>query len=149
VSGAITGDGWAMLGYGCAMRCLALFAFPLAVLAPPAFAAPSDPASALTPDLRDALHCAAVFALTSAEQQRGNPAALALPALAERGKGYFAIIAARVMDEAGLTREAVRDLLVADSVQLQRRAAAAPGETLPVQAQRCLARLDAEVPPEP
>ncbi len=129
------------------MRRFAYLAAPLALLALPAYAAATDSTDALAPDLRDALHCAAVLALTSAEQQRGNPAARALPALAERGKRFFAIIGARAMDEAALTREAVRDLLAADAAAIQRRAAAEPEQTLPAQAQPCLARLDAVVPP--
>jgi hypothetical protein len=131
------------------MRCLALVAASMALLALPARAVPTDTPDTLTPNLRDALHCAAVFALTSAEQQRGNPAALALPALAERGKRYFTIIGARAMDEAGLTREAVRDRLAADVAESQRRAAAEPDQTLAYQTQRCLVGLDAEVPPGP
>jgi hypothetical protein len=144
---AITGDLPAALAYGRAMRRLTLLAAPMSLLALPAHAAPADTADTLTPDLRDALHCAAVLALTSAEQQRGNPAALALPALAERGKSYFAIIGARAMHEARLTREAVRDLLAADVAEIQRRAAAETDQTLSVQAQQCLVRLDAAVPP--
>jgi hypothetical protein len=143
----ITGDLPAAPAYGHAMRRFVLFAAQLALLALPALAAPADTADTLTPDLRAALHCAAVLALTSAEQQRGNAAALALPALAERGKSYFAIIGARAMDEAGLTREAVRDLLADDVAELQRRTAAEPDQTLPMQARRCFVRLDAVVPP--
>ena len=74
-------------------------------------------------------------------------AALALPALAERGKRYFAMIGARAMDEAELTREAVRDVLAADVAEIQRRAAGEPDQALPLQAQRCLGRLDEAVPP--
>ncbi len=129
------------------MRRPALFAAQIALFAFPAYAAPFETAGAPTPELREALHCAAALALTAAEQQRGNPAALALPALAERGKRYFAVIGAQAMDEAGLTREAVRDILVAEVAEMQRRAAAEPDQALAVQAQRCLVRLDAAVPP--
>ena len=125
---------------------LAILAAISALFTTPASAAPVP--GALTDDLRDALHCAAALALAAAEQQGGNPTMLALPPLAERGKRYFAIIGARAMDEAGLTREAVRDVLAADVVEIRRRAAGEPDQALPQQAQRCLVRLDAAVPPE-
>lgn len=97
-------------------------------------------------DLRADLHCAAAFALAASEQARGTPAALALPALAERGKRFFADAGARAVEQGGMTQEAVRDLLVAEVAQIQRRLAADPGHALAAEVTPCLPRLDAAAP---
>ena len=135
-------------GYSLVMRYLAIFVAQLALIAQPARAALANP-TFVTPDLREALHCAAALALTADEQKAGTAAALALPPLEERGKRYFALIGARAIDEAKLTREAVRDVLIADVAEVRRRAVANPAEPLATQAQQCLPRLDAAVPPAP
>ncbi len=139
------------------MRHLPKFTAAIMLMALPALATPrANPRAAsgaargaLAPELRDALYCAAALALASDEQRAGTPAALALPPLEDRGKRYFAQIGARAIDEAGLTREAVRDLLIADVAEVRRRAAVDSDQQSAAQAKQCLARLDAAVPPAP
>lgn len=97
--------------------------------------------------LRKDLRCAAAFAIAASEQARGSAAALALPPLAVRGKHYFADVGERAVRSAGMTQEAVRDLLTADVADMQRAAAADPDQELATEVKPCLARLDAAVPP--
>lgn len=136
------------------------FAFVAAAslcLSPVAAAQPaSGPAPAPAPDLshltlahRAALKCAAAFAIVASEQQRGLDSALAFPPLAWRGKEYFVRTSAKVIDEAGLTRDQVRDLLVADVAAFQKQAAGSkdPDGTVTAAMKPCLPLLDAEVPP--
>jgi hypothetical protein len=130
-------------------RALALSLIAGLVAAPGAAPAQSSAsaAPALTAELRADLHCAAAFAVAASEQQRGTAAALALPPMAVRGKRFFADVGERVLREAGLSRDAVRDLLVADVAAMQRRATVDPDGELAVQVKPCLARLDETVPP--
>ncbi|MFM9935555.1 MAG: hypothetical protein ACKVOL_05080 [Novosphingobium sp.] len=124
-----------------------LVAAPLQMAAAEPAATSRQPLPALTAELRADLHCAAAFAVAASEQQRGTAAALALPPMAVRGKRYFADVAERVLRKTGLDRDAVRDLLVADVVAMQRRATVDPDGELTAEVKPCLARLDAEVPP--
>lgn len=109
----------------------------------PHSAAPASP----DVELRAQLHCAAAFAITASEQARGSAAALALPPMAVRGKRYFADVGERAVSQGGMTAEAVSDLLTAEVVAMQRRAAADPDKALASEVQPCLARLDAAVAP--
>lgn len=68
------------------------------------------------------LRCAAAIAIVASEQERGVESALDYPPLAERGKRYFADVGERVMQETGMTREQVREVLEQDVEQLQREA---------------------------
>jgi len=126
----------------CALAILAI----LALLGAPA---PRMAQAQTLPDasLRADLHCAAAFALAASEQARGNAAALALPPLATRGKRFFTDTGARAVEQGGMTEAAVRDLLVAEVADMQRRVAADPGRALGAEVAPCLARLDAAVPP--
>jgi hypothetical protein len=133
------------------LRILPAAALILALLSSPTLAAPSPPA---LPDaaLRADLHCAAAFAIAASEQARGSAAALALPPLGVRGKRFFADAGARAVEQGGMTQGAVRDLLVAEVADMQRRAAADPANPQPDreladEVKPCLARLDATVPP--
>jgi hypothetical protein len=65
-----------------------------------------------------------------------------------RGKRYFVEVSTRVVAEAGLTREQVRDLIVADVGTLQKGASADPADAaLATQMRACLPLLDKAVPP--
>lgn len=112
--------------------------------AAPILAQTPAPETVLTPVQRTELRCAAAFAIVAMEQAGGN-ALPGWPPLALRGKTYFADTGARVMREAGLTRDAVRTLLSADVQALQ--TAPDPDAALAALAQPCLFRLDATVPP--
>ncbi len=129
--------------------CLAALLSLLAqsALAQPALATPPPQPAGLTDDHRAALQCAATFAVVATEQARGEEAALAFPMLAVRGKRYFAAVGDKVVGEAGLTKEQVRDILTADVAALQARAGTDPDGALRTAMKPCLARLEAEVPP--
>ncbi|MBD59337.1 MAG: hypothetical protein CL808_04350 [Citromicrobium sp.] len=74
--------------------------------APPASAAVQTP-SPLPADQQGALRCSAAFALIADRQRQGDEAALAYPPLGERGREFFVQSGARLMDDAGLTRETI------------------------------------------
>ena len=113
----------------------------LAAAAPEATRSPTE-------DHKAMLQCAAAFAIVASEQEAGSDAALAFPPLAWRGKEYFVFASTRVMDETGLAREQVRDLLVAEVAALQQKAAAGdPDAVMAAAIQPCLPRLDAAIPP--
>lgn len=130
-----------------AMRFLApallLFAQPVAGLAQKADQS-VPAASMLTADHRAALRCAAAFAIVATAQSSGE-ALPGWPPLTVRGKRYFADTGLAVMKDAGLGREAVRDLIADDVRALQ--VAADPDAALAALAKPCSARLDATVPP--
>lgn len=106
--------------------------------------APAPDLSRLTEDHRAALRCAAAFAVVATEQSGGD-ALEGWPPLAVRGKRYFADTGERVMKEASLDREAVRDLISSEVRMLQ--TAVDPDAALSALAKPCLARLDAAVTP--
>lgn len=128
------------------LACLAAASFALAGAPLHAVDAPS--ALAPTDEHRAMLQCAAAFAIVATEQTASTDASLAFPPLGYRGKEYFVLASARVMADTGLTKEAVRDLLVADVAELQGKAAAGdPDEVMRQAMGPCLPRLDAMVPP--
>lgn len=68
---------------------------------------PPPEAAQLAPAQQGALRCSAAFALVAERQRQGEEAALAYPPLGERGREFFVQAGARLMDEAGLTRETI------------------------------------------
>lgn len=132
---------------------IALLAFATAAqAAPPAPDAPAGPApdfSRLTEEHKAALRCAAAFAVVATEQARGEKEALGYPPLAYRGKEYFVRVSAQVMEQAGLSRETVRGLLVQDVSEMQQQAAAfpEPAAELRLVMRPCLDRLEKLVAP--
>lgn len=135
------------IAYAGRMRLLPALLALLSLLTPLPAAAQAPDLSRLTGEHRAALHCAAAFAIAASEQARGEAAAMALPPLAVRGKRYFALTGDRVVSEAGVTREQVRDLLSAEVVAMQKRGAGDPDGVVAAEVGQCLARLDAAVPP--
>ncbi|ABD27762.1 hypothetical protein Saro_3327 [Novosphingobium aromaticivorans DSM 12444] len=121
------------------MRLLALASVMLSA-ATPATAQPTPLTEAHRTDLR----CAAAFAIVALEQSDGD-ALEGWPPLAVRGKRFFADTGERVMKEAGISRDAVRDAIAGEVRSLQ--TAADPDAALTALARPCLARLDASVPP--
>lgn len=121
------------------MRLLALASVLLSA-ATPATAQPTPLTEAHRTDLR----CAAAFAIVALEQSGGD-ALEGWPPLAVRGKRFFADTGERVMKEAGISRDAVRDAIAGEVRGLQ--TAADPDAALTALARPCLARLDASVPP--
>lgn len=105
--------------------------------------APSPAAPrALTADEHAALRCAATFALLSAAQARGDAAALAYPPLAQRGREFFVITGARLIDDAGLDDAGVKAAAEAEAAAARTQDTAA---IMPF----CLTLLDAQVPAHP
>ena len=89
---------------------LALVFFATQAAAPPA---PQDApaADALSPlpadQPRERIRCSAAFALVAERQRQGDEAALVYPPVGERGREFFVRTGARLMDETGMTRDAV------------------------------------------
>lgn len=93
----------------------ALALIPLAAIA----RAQEPPKPNLTIEQRTALRCSVAFALVAEGQARGDPAMSAYPALGERGREFFVRTSARIMDETGLSRDAVAGLLAAEVEDLR------------------------------
>jgi len=85
-----------------------------ALLAAPATAQPA-PAPQLSLEHRMLLRCSAAFALIVYRQQAGDADVAQYPPLKERGGEFFVRASARVMDEAGLGRPAISDLLMSEA----------------------------------
>lgn len=88
-----------------------------AALAAQAAPAP-DPGPQLSIEQRTGLRCAAAFALVAQAQARGDAEALSLPPLATRGREFFVRFSAQLMDDTGMTRDAVAGLLAAEAQAL-------------------------------
>lgn len=86
------------------------------------------------------LRCAAAFALGARAQEDGVARARAWPPLAERGREFFVLASAQVMDQAGLDRAAVSSRLFAEAQQIVNTNTLA--QIMPV----CLPMLDAIAP---
>jgi hypothetical protein len=89
----------------------ALVAVPLAAQTPPP----------LTIEQRTGLRCSAAFAIAAQAQARGDAEALSLPPLAQRGREFFVRFSAQLMDDTGMTRDAVAALLTAEAQALGSR----------------------------
>ncbi len=100
----------------------------------PAVAAPAPAA----PNLDLQVRCAALFALVAGEQDRKVPGADRFPPLNERGKAFFVATGVRLIDERGLTREAIAPLFRQEIGALQIEFAAAPDPAAHADAQMAL-----------
>jgi hypothetical protein len=98
----------------------------------------ADPGK-VTPQHTNDMRCAAAFAIVATQQARGDAAAQARPPLGIRGRLYMGQVGERVATEAGLSGEAVRDLLAQAAQRLGPVGAIAA-------AGPCLGELDAAVP---
>lgn len=103
-------------------RFLTFAALALASLASAA-QAQEPPKPNLTIEQRTALRCSVAFALVAEGQARGDAAMAAYPALGERGREFFVRTSARIMDETGLSRDAVAGLLAAEVESLREEGA--------------------------
>lgn len=106
------------------------------VLATPAAAQPAPPPQ-LSLEHRMLLRCSAAFALVAYRQETGDASVQQYPPLKERGSEYFVRASARVMDEAGLDREAISAVLQTEAQGLLR------GGTLTAIMPVCLSALEA------
>lgn len=92
------------------LACLALVALPLSATA--------QPAPTLDLDHRLLLRCSATFALVANRQAAGEGWAQAFPAMAERGREFFVLASAQVLDEARISPEELNRLLRAEAQSL-------------------------------
>lgn len=99
-------------------------------------AAPT-PAPALSLEQRMLLRCSAAFALVAHGQAVGDPAALAWPAMGERGREFFVRASARLIDEASLDRAALTAVMVQEAQGL------GDGDALTTAMPPCLSALEA------
>jgi hypothetical protein len=79
-----------------------------------------NPAAAkpLTLEQSTSLRCSAAFALVAHGQSMGNAEAKKWPAMEERGREFFVRTTARLMEDTGLTREAVTELMAKEAQNL-------------------------------
>ena len=74
----------------------------------------------LTLEHRMLLRCSAAFALVAHGQEAGEARSLGYPSVAVRGREYFVRAMARVMEDTGLSREAVTEELTQEAQRLSR-----------------------------
>ena len=91
----------------------------------------------LSLEQQTALKCSSAFAILADGQSRGDARMAPYPQLGTRGREFFVVSSARIMDEAGIGRDAVARLLEAEARKL--RADGALEAALP----GCLLLLDA------
>lgn len=97
------------------------------------------------------LSCVAALAIVASEQERGVTSAFEYPLLEERGRAYAGLVGERVMQETGMTREQVREqILAAVTVQQGKvKDVAEPQQVVEAEMAKCLPLLEQEVPPKP
>ncbi len=120
------------------------------ILVTPANAQPAAPdLSRITDDHRAALRCSALFAIIASEQMRGVESALRLPMLDYRGREFFVRTGAKVIEEAGIPREAVARLMEDEVARLQQQAMSRenPDVVMAEAMTACQPLLDAAIPP--
>jgi|TARA_R100000049_G_C1915116_1_gene61577 hypothetical protein len=86
---------------------LVFFATQASAQSAPQNAPAADAVSPLPADQQGAIRCSAAFALVAERQRQGDEVALRYPLVGERGREFFVRTGAQLMDEAGMTREAV------------------------------------------
>ena len=116
-----------------------MFMLPLLVAA----AATPAPAPLLSPAIAQDIRCVALLAIVAGEQARGK-GWNDLPALGDDGKRYAAVAGEAAMKEGPRSREAVRDLILAQ-VAAFRKAGPLP----PAEVSACVKRMEERAPPPP
>lgn len=126
--------------------CAGLLALPLLAAAAP----PPDPIK-LNLEQETALRCSAAFALVAYDQSRKAPGSERYPALGMRGREYFVLTTADLMDATGATREQVQVMFKSRVGSLQQGSIEAKDPVAFVKATLtpCLALLDAALPAKP
>ena len=94
-------------------------------------------AVALSLEQQTALRCSAAFAMVASGQARGEADMVRYPALGTRGREFMVRSSARLMDDAGLTRDQIATMLEAEVLALREQ------ERLAAIMPPCLALLDA------
>ncbi|MEM8725678.1 MAG: hypothetical protein AAGE86_09175 [Pseudomonadota bacterium] len=93
-----------------------LVAVLLAAQTPPA-ETPNETVQ-LTQQSKAAIRCSAAFAMVAYGQENGNAAAQKWPDLGTRGREFFVVALAQLMDDTGLDREGVSRLVSAEAQRL-------------------------------
>lgn len=93
---------------------LALLALPLSPIA-----TAQDAVAPLNLEQRMLLRCSAAFATVAQGQANGDAAAFAYPDLRERGQEFFVRASAQVMDEAGLDRARLAEVLTTEAQDIR------------------------------
>ncbi|WP_271078792.1 hypothetical protein [Aurantiacibacter sp. MUD61] len=109
---------------------------PLAIAVSPLTATAQDNLPELSLEHRMLARCSAAFALVAEGQSNGNAAALRYPDIRESGSEFFVQAGARLMDEAGLSREQLTVLFSSEAQDLW------DNDTLDDVMPACLALLD-------
>ena len=113
----------------------------LAALVPPTLVSTAQAQQPAAPELtiqqKTALRCSVAFALVAERRIVGHRRIAPRLPLGERGREFFVRSSAQIMDETGMSREAVAELLAAEVAGLQEP------ETLASVMPPCLLLLDA------
>lgn len=72
----------------------------------------------LTQENKAAIRCSAAFAMVAHGQSTGNAAAQKWPDLGTRGREFFVVALAQLMDDTGLDRAGVTQLMTAEAQRL-------------------------------
>ena len=83
----------------------------------PAPDAPAQPTQ-LTQENKAAIRCSAAFAMVAHGQSISNADAQKWPDLGTRGREFFVVALAQLMDQTGLDREGVSELVTAEAQRL-------------------------------
>ena len=130
------------------MKRLMIIALPLATLAaaPPA----ASPPLSLNLEQVEQVRCVAALAIAANDQVRGAPGWVGFPWLPDRGKRFAGIIGDQLVTETNMTREAIRDNILAEVATLQARAAASTNPQPEAQSlvRSCISMMDKVDPPK-
>jgi hypothetical protein len=118
------------------MSFLATAAASLSLAAQPA--PPAADAPQLSLQQMTGLRCGVAFAIVAQQQQAGDPAALAYPAMDPRGKEFFVRFMAGLMEDPRFSRDYVTGLAMRETQELTRGGPDALATVMPA----CLQLLD-------
>lgn len=129
-------------------RILLMLAAAFLPLSAAAVAAPVPALAGSVPALDAAVRCSAAFGIVAGQQRRGVPDALRYPPLGQRGREFFVLTGARLMDAEHLTRDAMQARIGAEVERLQAETARAPDPAAALASvmDPCLKLLDAALP---
>ncbi|ABC64365.1 hypothetical protein [Erythrobacter litoralis] len=79
--------------------------------------------AALSLEQQTAIRCSAAFAILAEGQARGDPRMAPYPVLGTRGREFFVVSSARIMDETGRSRGQVAQVLQTEARSLREEGA--------------------------
>jgi hypothetical protein len=101
-------------------------------------------AAALTPQSAQDIRCVAVLGIVAYDQRRETTEWADIPPVAKDGERFAGIVGERTMKESGRTREAVKDLILAEVAAVQKAKTIARPEV-----EVCVKRMAVVAPPPP